>query len=455
MKKTSFLAYICFFLMLLCSCSKDWLDVKSSKSLAVPASVKDFQAMLDNFPVVNQNSTMMYMEVAADGHFYTEDIWDSFEGTILQNVYTWTDDVEYTSSSDWDSPYAAILLMNIILDQSKKLNIEDTAVSHVRAQALFNRARLYFDLAQEFSPPYSPVTNKSDWGLPLRMNTDILQPSRRSTVHETYQQILSDLLIAKDQLPITASLITRASKPAALALLARVYLVMGDYKNSLKYSNECLGIKSELLDYNTISPGASFIGTNKEILFASAMFPDDPLTSYYLIDSSLYNSYSANDLRKEVFFQNSTAGIQFKGTYGLSQNRVFCGLVLDEVYLIRAESYARTGNITLAMKDLNDLLRTRWRQIAGLTTYVNQTAIDEVDALQKILLERRKQLILRNIRWSDLRRLNMDTRFATTISRTIGGSTYTLEPQSYRYTFPIPNDIIEASGMPQNNGWDQ
>lgn len=443
-----------FSILLLVSCSKDWLDAKSSKSLAVPATIKDFQALLDSYGLTNVSSTLSCLEIAADGHYYTEDVWKEFKGTVIQNIYTWSNDVPYTTSGNWSVPYSLILNMNIILNESEKLGSDDPELLHIRAQALFHRSRMFFDLAQAFAVPYNTLTSKTDLGIPLRLTVDITEPSQRSTLYLTYQQVINDLIRAKDNLPITPYSLTRASKPAALALLARVYLTMGDYENALKYSNECLQIRNKLYDYNSISPTANFIGTNIEILFSNVIYPDDPLTSYYLVDSELFGSYSANDLRKQVFFKNNSAGIQFKGSYGYSQTIQFAGIALDEIYLIRAECYARTNNIALAMNDLNELLRNRWRKVNGVTTYVDQTAIDETNALNIILSERRKQLILRNLRWSDLRRLGTDPRFAKSIKRTIGGNTYTLEPNSYRYTFPIPNDIIQKSGIQQNPGWE-
>ena len=179
------------------------------------------------------------------------------------------------------------------------------------------------------------------------------------------------------------------------------------------------------------------------------------LTTAYLIEQTLYNSYDQNDLRKQIFFRVDLAGITFKGTYGNTATDLFIGVATDEMYLIRAEGYARSGNLSAAMKDLNDLLRTRYaKNPDGTTKYVDQTAVNEVDALTKIFTERKKQLILRNVRWTDLRRLNQDPRFAITLTRTIGGHLYTLEPNSYRYTFPFPIEIIRASGMKQNPGWD-
>lgn len=437
------------------SCKKNWLDEKANKNLAVPASTKDFQAMLDNYALLNKNAFLIHNEVAADGHYYTEAVWNTFKGTFSQNTYTWSNDIIY-KSTNWISLYSVVLLANVILDESVKLNINDADVAHVRAQALFQRSKVFFDLAQTFAPVYNPSTANTDAGIPLRLNSDITEPSKRSNLKQTYNQIVSDLLKAKDNLPNSAEFITRASKPAALALLARTYLVMGDYENAGKYAEECLSIKNVLLNYNTISQTANFIGVNSEVLYvATTPLDEGELTSAYLIDQSLYDSYDVNDLRRSVFFRVGTAGITFKGTYGNSgSNNIFTGFAIDEVYLISAECHARSGNISEAMKYLNDLLRTRWaKNTDGTTKYVDQIALNEVDALKKILLERRKQLILRNVRWSDLKRLNLDPRFAVTLTRTIGGNTYTLEPNSYKYTFPIPPEIIEKTGMAQNVGW--
>ena len=75
-------------------------------------------------------------------------------------------------------------------------------------------------------------------------------------------------------------------------------------------------------------------------------------------------------------------------------------------------------------------------------TYANRTALT---TLTQILTERRKELVHRGCRWTDLRRLNMDPRFATTLTRTLLGATYTLPPNDSRYTLQIPSYIITAS----------
>jgi hypothetical protein len=99
------------------------------------------------------------------------------------------------------------------------------------------------------------------------------------------------------------------------------------------------------------------------------------------------------------------------------------------------------------MQDLNTLLQKRFRS----TGWTPLTAANSADALDKVLAERRKELPFTvNIRWTDLRRLNMDPVFAKTLIRRISGQTYTLLPGSPRYVFPIPDPEIRISGIEQN-----
>ncbi len=61
---------------------------------------------------------------------------------------------------------------------------------------------------------------------------------------------------------------------------------------------------------------------------------------------------------------------------------------------------------------------------------------------------------MRGLRWTDLRRLNREPRYAISLERTVLGQPYNLPPNHQHYTFPIPDDIISLSGMPQNEGWE-
>jgi hypothetical protein len=163
------------------------------------------------------------------------------------------------------------------------------------------------------------------------------------------------------------------------------------------------------------------------------------------IDSSLYQSYSTNDLRKQLYFKNNNNGsYAFKGSYD-GTSLLFSGVAVDEVYLIRAECLARTGNTTAALNDLNTVLEKRWKK----GTFIPFTASTPGEALTLILTERRKELLFRGLRWSDIKRLNKEGA-SITLKRILNGQSFTLQPNDPRYALPIPEDIIELTGMPQN-----
>jgi hypothetical protein len=200
------------------------------------------------------------------------------------------------------------------------------------------------------------------------------------------------------------------------------------------------------MDFNAVDQTAMFPFTrnNPEVILGAAMYPTGPCAAgRSFVDSSLVASYQPNDVRKQLFFK----GGRFFGMYD-EDGLAFCGLATDELYLTRAECYARTGNVDAALNDLDSLMIKRM----STGTFTSYTAADATDALHQILQERRKELLYRGIRWTDLRRLNMDASTATTLSRTVAGTIYTLPPNSPLYIYYIPeNVLLFNTGMEQND----
>ena len=279
--------------------------------------------------------------------------------------------------------------------------------------------------------------------------------SKRSTVADTYQQVINDLQTAVTLLPEKQILKTRPTKAAAYGALSRTYLSMQDYANAGKYADLCIQAygPDSLIDYNSLNAGAAapFKQFNKEVIFHAIGQTNTLIAnSRAKIDSNLYRSFGTNDLRKKLFFKaNSNNTYQFKGDYngsGTSSGYAFGGIVLDEMYLNRAEAYARNNQISLAMADLNKLMKNRW--LVGLFTPF--LASDQQSALTLILNERRKELIFRGTRWTDLRRLKDDPIFSITPVRKLNNQIVKLDPLSPRYTLLIPSTVINLSGMQQN-----
>jgi tetratricopeptide (TPR) repeat protein len=451
-----YLAYILSVLGLLNSgCKKDWLDEKSDRSLTVPSSLSDFQGLLDNVSNMSQQYPILG-DIAADGFYVTDAVYQTATKNDGTDAYIWHKTVPHDGKTGgWNTAYNKVLVDNIVLDGLEKIKpgpLEQEQWNDIKGQALFNRARIFFELAQIYTVPYNAATAEQDLGIVLRVSEDITIPSKRSTIKQTYDQILKDLKEARTLLPVRPKILTRASASATNALLARIYLSMADYENALLAADNCLKQYNQLLDYNDVLPTASFIGLyNKEVLLHNNFLPTIYSLTSNLIDQSLFDLYLPNDLRRSRFYTiNTNSTITFKGNYENVTFNLFCGLATDEVYLTRAECFSRTGKINEALKDLNDLLSKRWDKNVSYPAYTSNNA---EDVLRKILLERKKELILRGVRWMDLRRLNKDPRFAVTLKRTVLGIEYTLEPNSERYALPIPDDIVTQTGIRQNPGW--
>lgn len=444
------------------SCQKqnDWLDAKRQRSDIVPATLEDFQAILDNtnmysiFPMIGQ--------IGADSYYFPDDNIGVIN-TVERNSYTWAKDIfENGPSADYISCYVVIGHANIVLEGLEDVKTDASNLeryNNAKGQALFFRSSMFLELASVFCKTYDAATAVTDMGICIRTKSNINEITPRSSVQRTYDQIIGDLKLAATLLPTVQSHKTRPSRTAAFALLAKTYLIMEDFVSAKQYSDSVLKYQNGLLDFNSSVISISkpyrfpdFSSGNAEIIFYvyglgnSAVVPNESF-NYAFIDSTLYDSYDNNDLRKIYFYHVSSLGKpKFRGTYaGIGRN--FAGIATNEIYLVRAECNARLNNLVEAISDLNTLMEKRFRT----GTYSPFHTTDADTALKKILEERRKELpFTGQIRWQDLRRLNKDPRFAKTLLRNINGISYQLPPNDKKYVYPFPQNEIEHAGIQQN-----
>lgn len=464
-RKFYFLIYAAIVLFLtfnLTSCD-DYLDEKTDFTLIIPETLDDLQLIMNYWAVMN-NSTPDMAVKAADNFTMTWasfNTWTSSQGKY-KAVYSWDPNAE----TSWR--WTPILYANTVLEQIEGITptneVEQIKWNTVKGRALFFRAFHFFKFAEIFSLPYDEITASTDLGIPLRMTSDVNVITKRSTVQETYDNIINSLNEAILLLPEEIEHQSQPSKAAAYALLSNVYLSMRNYPLALENATNCLNIQNELLDYNALPPAIPYGDPvfeqygNPEVLFHHRMDSGiGYLEARGMVDMDLYNSYEADDLRPDIFFafysDSKGSGYQMWENYGGNYYEFFDGLAVDEVYLTRAECYARSGNIDMAFNDLNNLLEKRYA--TGTFTLYDPADFTTVTATQLVLQERRKELIFRGIRWSDIRRLNKenDPNYAVgPLVRTFEGSTetFTLPVNDLRYAFLIPQESIDKSGLQQN-----
>lgn len=369
-----------------------------------------------------------------------------------------------TSGSDVIQGYYGFYAM---IDQINRVlpHVKDAAggtaerKDELTAHLLGLRAIAHFDLLQSFCKNYDPN------GLGIAVMTSFsptAQPARNK-MGEVMAQIETDLTTAKSLLPAVTAINfsdTVLNRLNIAAYQARIALYKGDYDAAVNYATEVInsGIRplANGFDYQQIWTDDSFSESLFRIRFeqsagigglwtgggnAAQISPSDKLTA----------SYDANDIRLSAFIGLNSAGNRYVKKHSISNRgpRIvdLKACRTSEMYLIRAEAYARKSSpdIAAGAADLNEL---RSNRIAG---YVDQTFTSAQDLVAAVLQERFKELCFEGFRFYDLKRNNLPVeRLASDASP----AWQTLPASSYLFVYPIPQSAILANpNTIQNEGY--
>ena len=180
-----------------------------------------------------------------------------------------------TTEYTWELGYRVIGNCNKIIEIVQGLGNESTREQTIMmGENYYLRALSYFLLVNEFAQPYSnnPTQNP---GLPLKLTSDPNDlPQSRSTVAEVYDQVVLDLKDAITYLTLqqgeTPKSNIYATKEAAEALLARVYLYMENWDGAWEMANNVITSgRFELERGNRFATYSQLIPEdNKETIFA-------------------------------------------------------------------------------------------------------------------------------------------------------------------------------------------
>ena len=466
MKINTLLIFMCSLLLLSCN---SFLD-ETPKGKIIPEDVDDFGMMLDD-------ATASYGNFTAYGISNVNTMDDDFkigakrEGKIKKNeldAHKWSDYIYNTSQDDYDYSnfYHVIYMCNFIISHIDEAPMGSGKYSRdaVKGSALFHRATAYLNLVNIFAKHYDATTAHIDLGVPLMLEADPNIRIGRSTVQEVYDQILSDAKQSEEQnlLPATVEYSFRPTKGANFALLMRTYLYMGNYEESRKYAELAREEIGEIYDYNLLHPAdgcpdygiEGWPGTYDHykcpdvICFKSSSYS---LYYYYNLSDELVELFDKEfDLRYTIFLTPCAWYDDYEDEYGIRVSNTYdrnSGFSKGEVYITEAELALRLNDVTTAQARLNDLRRKR----IDAKVYADITEKDPDLLMQLILEERRRELLLKGLRWFDLKRLNKETRWQKTLTHVLSDGTYTLEPNSDRYVLRLPYKVIQANSLIEQN----
>jgi tetratricopeptide (TPR) repeat protein len=459
MRRIHILIHCLLFIVAGTGCKKDFLTENPSSEFITADNLEKISGLLKDDILMKE--TPVLGEISSDDYYLNPGRLKELS-VAERNAHRWAVDIFEGEENipDWNTGYKQIYYCNVALESLTRIKRdiyphEQPQWNETYGVALFMRSFAFFNLLQIFSMPYDKNKAPYELGIPMPLSSSISAVPDRSSLEFCYEKIINDLKEAATLLPATISPMSKGmlNKPAAHALLARVYLSQQNYPEALIYANHCLGMHNALIDFNKLDLRERYPvkELNEEVLYQSWMTTSSRIIqgriwTETIIDSNLYNLYEKDDLRKEAFFiLNSKKQPIFRSNYS-GKNYAFSGLAIDEMFLIRAECYAREGLIEKAMDDINLLLQHRYKT----GTLVKRQATSIKDASDIIWKERRKELVFRGLRWMDLRRLNQEDAHII-LTRMSEGIKYELLPGSKKYALPFPPDALRGTAIIQND----
>lgn len=313
----------------------------------------------------------------------------------------------------WTNIYLYIYQCNDLIEGlTGSKTLTPTLKNQLLGEAYFLRAFSYFYLVNLFGD------------VPLAISTDYTKNATkpRTPVTEVYDQMIADLITAKDLLPnkyvttTDSSVRVRVNHLAAQALLARVYLYKEQWSNAAEEATAV--IESGVYQLET-DLAQTFRYNSKEAILQFMTIMDTYNTAeggmfvpivpnsrpaFFLTDS-LMNKIEPGDARRLWIRTVNSGGKQYNSPYKYKLNtntpREEYNMVLRlaEQYCIRAEARAMLDQLPDAVSDLNKV-----RKRAGLPDLTTITTTSQ--ALVAIEQERRVEFFAEwGHRWFDLKRL--------------------------------------------------
>jgi len=421
-KRSLFLSFFTPMLFLTVGCNSDFLETEPTQFLT---QEQLGEASANNPDILRGTVSGIYSLMFETGTGGTTghndfgqkgvDIWtDMLCGDIAlsQNTYNWYRNfVDYQATVDftrnenyipWRYYYRIIRSTNIVITALGGNNATPATAENrwLMGQAKALRAYAYFYLAQVYTREYD--ANKEI----LPIYTDPAEQSLpKSKASDVYALIESDLLNAIDLMSdFTRDAKNQINKDVASALLAYTYSARGNNEgayqltqNIINSGNYPLTSATELRggfnDVNTPSwMWGTDLTTNQGLDLISWWGQMDLYTYSYQwagdrksIDRALWDAIPTTDVRKGQF--TSASGYRpvnkfYDPARVVGGQRVittdYIYMRVDEMYLLNAETAAKTGREVEAQNRLIELLTNRLTSTAYVSSLTGQDLKDEI-----------------------------------------------------------------------------
>lgn len=468
-------------IILMSSCKKSFLDLHSKEATDARLAIVDIESMdyaIHGVYALMQNSDYYNRTFYLLPDLMSDNVYLSHRNRYYSafDKYEFTADNSYVEGT-WGQILKVIVNSNFIIQKGSDIEVPDKDTAKQNAivgEAYAIRALANFDLCRMYAQPYNFTSDASHPGVPLILKSsisidDLTYPSR-SSVKEVYTAVVEDFKEAIKRLPKkipgqSSSFKGMITLNTARALLSRVYLYMGDWSDCEEMATEVINSRQySLLATNDLVSEYSSQNTSESIFEIINTFTDNSgsnSAAYYYNQAGygdalptwdLYNTYAPTDVRRDFMGIGNRSGSGGEKNVPLVTKYMKLGgnfeqdvivIRLAEVYLNRAEADAHLAQDSAALADLGTIAER-----ADPAVVINP-ALTGQDLINRVLLERRKELAFEGQRLFDLTR----NKLSFYKYRTGGDSTMISYP-SDNTIFPIPQNERDVNiNLAQNPGY--
>lgn len=407
--------------------------------------------------------------------------------------YEFSSATEGNSYSVWKANYAAIKDANFAIARITQSPIQDSIKNQLLGECKFLRAVYYYMLSNIFG------------GVPLwteELDVNKIASLPRATLEDVRSQMITDLKYAADNLPISydAENTDRATKGAAWALLAKIYMLNKDWQNAYNTAKAVMDehIYELLPSYEVLFDPYNKNKNNKESIFEIQYNRDASTNQNYQVNSfytwffplgdasggtyagvdfgstilqcyaefypsqHLVDLYQTDDKRREVALSWGYNGQSFtkfpvpgRPWFGpkfwdLTANRTssakdFYFLRYADVIMTAAEAANETGNTAQAILELNKI-----EERAGLPDL--NGSMNQQQLRSFIMDERAREFVGEFQRKWDLDRWGKLSDALQSVAEENASGAQNVKP--FHKLFPIPYDeIVKNPKLTQNEGY--
>lgn len=382
-------------------------------------------------------------------------------------------------SRDWAYLYGTIGKANVVINNVEMVpdpGLSEQRKKEIKGEASFIRAMMYFEAVQlwgDIPLQLIEVTTVSAELLPIIYPE--LFPSRVPK-EKVYEQIIADLVYAKDNVKSTDLHKGFATKGATNALLAKVYATMEphDWSKVSEYCDAVINGGYSLVPeydmlWNNENENSSeaifeinYAGTNTDANWGASMFRGLDWKKFNIPSNDLVKAFDdENDMIRKnasIIFADVTgkwSDANWPQTHYpfLNKYRIFTSpspqnyiiLRLADILLLKAEALNELGDVSGAANLVN--------QVRSRVDLPNTSASSQEAMRLAIEKERRLELAFEGHRWYDLKRTG---RAIAVVNAAIGqdGSPFGYNLTQNGLLWPIPQSEMDKNELfVQNPGY--